>query len=113
MKHVLITLITAGLLLAVVGCSSDEENPQFRVRNERSDKANVQLKTTGGSTININDVTAGQTTTYQSASAGTFVVTAVIQNESVSPTVSFSGGKDKLFTVVILAGNIPTLRIDQ
>ncbi len=100
-------------MFVVMSACSDEEDPQFRIRNERSDKANVQIQTSGGNTININDVGPGQTTSYQPASEGTIVATAVIQNESVSPTATFFGAKDTRPTIVILAGVTPSLRIDQ
>ena len=99
-----------GFLISMIGCA--DEDPQFRIRNERADKANVQLQTSGGNTININDVGAGQTTSYQSAAEGSLTVTAVIQNESVSPTAKFFCGKDMKYTIVIQAGNLPTLRVD-
>lgn len=112
MKRILLALIGAGLLLSLTSCSSDED-PQFRIRNEGSEKANVQVQTSGGNTININDVAAGQTTAYQSAGEGTIVATAVIQNASVSPTVTFFAANDTRSTIVILAGTTPSLRIDQ
>jgi len=93
-------------------CSSADD-PNIRIRNERADKANVQIKTTGDNTININDVTAGQTTTYQSVAEGNVTVTAVIQNESVSPITSFFAAEDMQYTIVILTGDTPILRVDQ
>ena len=48
-------------------------------------KANVQIQTTGGNTININDVESGQTTEYQFVAEGNITATAVIQNETISP----------------------------
>ena len=102
--------IVAGLLLSLIACSS--EDPKFRIYNERADKANVQIQTSGGNTININDVAAGQTTAYQSVAQGTVVVTAVIQNVSASPTAKFFCGKDEQYTIVVQAGTVPTLRVD-
>ena len=113
MKRILLGILSIASVVFISACSSDEPNPEFRIRNERSDKANVQIQTSGGNTININDVQPGQTTTYQSASEGTIVATAVIQNEPVSPTATFFGGKDTRSTVVIQTGNTPSLRIDQ
>jgi len=110
MKNIFQIIIGLGLILLLVGCST--EDPQFRVYNERTDKANVQIQTSGGNTININDVGAGQTTAYQSAAEGTIVVTAVIQNVSVSPTARFFCGKDTKYTIVIQAGINPTIRMD-
>ena len=96
----------------MIGCS-EETDPKFRVRNERSDKANVQFQTSGGNTININEVTAGLTTEYQIVAEGNTIVTAVVQKESVSPSITFFAEKDKRFTIVIQSGIIPILRVDQ
>lgn len=113
MKQLMISMFTLALLISLSACSKDEAAPQFRITNERPDKANVQIQTSGGNTININDVLAGQTTAYQGSSEGTIVATAVIQNESVSPTASFYVWNDTKSTIVIQAGITPTIRIDQ
>ncbi|MDZ7767328.1 MAG: hypothetical protein U5K00_23415 [Melioribacteraceae bacterium] len=99
------------LLIALSSCSDNDTDPKFLIHNERSDKANVQLQTTGGNTININDVEAGKFTEYQIAANGNIVVTAVIQNESVSPTVTFFADNDERYTIVIKTGNPPTLTV--
>jgi len=99
-------------LLTITGCGT-EADPEFRVTNQRVDKANVQVKTSGGNTININDVIQGQLTDYQSTAEGTIIVTAVIQNEPITPTITFTAKKDKSYTIVVVTGNTPTLRIDQ
>ena len=41
-----------------------------------------------------------------------YTVTAVIQNESVSPTVTFTATEDATFTLVVITGATPTLRVD-
>jgi hypothetical protein len=40
-------------------------------------------------------------------------VTAVIQDVSVSPTVSFAAEEDNNYTIVIVNSNPPTLRVDS
>jgi len=112
MKRTLFSILSIAFLLSLSACAK-EEDPQFRIMNQRTEKANVQIQTSGGYTININDVVYGQTSPYQSAPAGNIVATAVIHNESVSPTATFFAGKDSRSTIVILAGDIPSLRIDQ
>jgi hypothetical protein len=112
MKRVLIGLISIAFLMLMYACS-DEADPQFRIKNERTDKVNVQIQTTGGNTININDVESGITTAYQSAPEGDIVVTAVIQNVTTSPTATFFAAKDTRTTIVILAGTVPAIRIDK
>ncbi|PKL87049.1 MAG: hypothetical protein CVV23_17345 [Ignavibacteriae bacterium HGW-Ignavibacteriae-2] len=111
MKNIVGTFLCLALLIAIIGCS-EEVNPKFRVHNERSDKANVQIQTSGGNTININDVEPGQTTEYQFASEGNITATAGIQNESVSPSKTFFASKDTRYTIVIKTGNIPSLGVD-
>ena len=112
MKKILTGIICLTFLFALVSCSEGAD-PNFRIRNDRADKANVQIQTSGGNTINLNDVINGTVTEYKGATKGNITVTAVIQNEAVSPTVTFFAENDESYTVVILAGTIPTLRVDE
>jgi hypothetical protein len=111
-KNIIIGILSLAFIIAIIGCS-EEEDPKFRIRNDRADKANVQIQTTGGNTININDVEAGQTTAFQTAAQGNVTATTVIQNESVSPAVSFYAEKGTRYTIVIQIGNPPVLRVDR
>jgi hypothetical protein len=111
MKKYFLFFAGAVFFLSLFGCA--EEDPQVRIRNERIDKANVQLQTTGGNTVNINDVGSGAVSGYLTVASGNAVATAVIQNVSVSPTVSFMCNMDEKYTVVILNDSIPSLRVDH
>jgi hypothetical protein len=112
MKHFVLFLFVIGLAFSQFGCSSDPEDPpRFRIRNDRTTKANVQIKTSGGNTININDVQAGQTSGYQEAAAGQIEATAVIQGEAVSPTVTFNASTNATYTVVVANATPPTLNV--
>lgn len=108
MKNLLAFLLV--LVLTTLACSS--KPPSIRVSNQRSTKANVQVKLENQNTININDVAGGTTTSYQEISEGAVLVTAIIQNESVSPVISFNADRDKNHTIVVLTSTPPTLRID-
>lgn len=99
------------LVILFVGCSSDP--PSARIRNERSNKSNVQLKQANGSTVNINDVAGGQVTNYQDLVTGRTEVTAVIQDENVSPTTVFQADEDNNYTIVVVNSTPPTLRVDS
>lgn len=101
----------AILAIGLAACS--QEPPEIRIRNDRATKANLQLKTSGGSTVNINDVAPGQLTNYQEVAEGRVEATASIQNESVSPTTTFDAVKDEKYTVVVATGNPPTLRVEK
>lgn len=107
MKALFVILIAAGFLVSLPGCSDDP--PQFRVRNDRPSKANVQVKTSGGNTININDVQPGTVTAYQTAAEGVIEATATIQNETVSPSISFQAGNDGSYTIIVANTTPPTL----
>jgi len=111
MKNLIVVLLSLTFLFSIVSCSEDT-NPNIRIRNERGDKANVQLKTTGGNTININDVMAQQTTEYRTVAEGNVVVTAVIQNMP-TPSATFFAAMNTRYTIVILSGVTPTLRIEE
>ncbi|HOI30475.1 MAG TPA: hypothetical protein PLZ15_12030 [Melioribacteraceae bacterium] len=111
MKKLLSVLLLLGFIMMNVACS--EEPPSIRVKNERSNKANVQIKQSDGNTININDVNWGTTTGYRDVLEGVALATAVIQNETVSPTKSFTITSGTNYTIVITNSNIPELRIDS
>lgn len=104
-------ILFAFLILAgVPGCSN--EPPSLRIFNERSSKANLQIKPDAGNTFNINDVPGGAGTAYQDISAGGYVATATIQNETVSPEVRFVASENNNYTVVVVNSTPPTLRVD-
>jgi starvation-inducible outer membrane lipoprotein len=109
MKHTLMYGVVLGIFILLAGCASDP--PGVRVYNQRLTKANVQIKISEN-TINQNDVFAGSTTSFQNISEGQCVATAVIQDEAVSPAMSFVATNDNRYTIVIVGGNPPTLRID-
>ena len=110
MKKILLYIIVFAFSIAVIGCSTDP--PSVRVHNERTDKANVQIKTIT-TTINQNDVNAGSTTNYQEVTEGSIEATASIQSESVSPTTTFNATNDNNYTIVVVNSNPPTLRVDS
>ena len=107
MKNLIVVLV---LLSSFAGCS--DKPPSVQVANQRTTKANVQFKQANGNTINHNDVAAGTMSNLQDIAEGAIVVTAGIQNEPVSPTTTFNATKDNNYTIVILVGNPPTLRVD-
>ena len=108
--------MTAALVIALLAslqACSDDVDPRFRVRNDRGSKVNMQIKTSGGNTININDVEAAVLTDYHYAAPGTIEATAVIQNESVSPAIGFVAFADESYTIVVVNSTPPTLSIES
>jgi len=109
MKNLIKYLSIITLVLAFIACA--DEPPGMRVKNERTTKANVQIKTVNN-TINHNDVQPGTSTNYQEVSEGAIEVTAEIQNETVTPTKNFNSENNNNYTIVILNSTPPTIRID-
>ena len=109
-----ITLAITVLLITccIAACSTDPDtDPRFRVRNERNGKVNMQVKTSSGNTININDVQGGSTSGYQNTTAGTITATATIQGESVSPTATFNKSMYASYTIAVKNSTPPALEI--
>ena len=110
MKSIIVAVAALGVLSFFTGCSDDP--PSVRVANQRATKANVQFKQANGNTINHNDVASATYSNFQDVAEGAIVVTAVIQEESVSPTTTFNAANNNNYTVVIVSGAPPTLRVD-
>jgi len=114
MPKFILSLLTVSLLAVAAGCSTDPEDspPKFRVSNERTTNASLQVKTSGGNTININNVTPGQITEFSEVAEGVVDVTVTIQGETNAIMGSFMAEKNRSFTVVVANTTPPTLRID-
>ncbi len=110
MKNSIVAIAALAVLSSFIGCSDDP--PSVRAANQRATKANVQFKQANGNTINHNDVTAGAYSNFQTIAEGSIVVTATIQSESVSPSTTFNASNNNNYTVAILSGDPPTLRVD-
>jgi hypothetical protein len=90
-------LITSGLLLiSMEGCKKgcDGEDPRARIVNGSTDKASVQIKTSGGNTVNINDVEAGSASAFSSYAAGETTFTLKISNVDYVKTVTMGNCYD-------------------
>ncbi|MBI5020773.1 MAG: hypothetical protein HZB59_05000 [Ignavibacteriales bacterium] len=111
MKKIINIILTVIFSYLIYGCS--DEPPSVRVYNQHTEKANVQIKTANGNTINHNDVSPGTTTGYRDVAEGNCVATAVIQKDSAAPSVTFKAVNDYNYTVVVVQGNPSYLRIDS
>lgn len=109
MKNLLKFFGVLLLIITFIACS--DEPPSFRVKNERSTKANVQIKTVAN-TENINDVQPGTATNYREVAQGLVEISAEIQNETDEPTGSFTAQENNNYTIVIVNTTPPTIRID-
>jgi len=107
-----ITLLSVILLtVALAACS--EENPSFRVRNDLSNKINVQVKPDVGNTLNLNDVDGGASTGFITISKGGNTVKASIQGESEEPSIEFTAEMDYNYTAVVHNTDPPVMSIES
>ena len=65
--------------LAGIGCGCDGENPSVVLKNNGTGKADIQVKTSGGYAVNINNIQPGTSSTSESFAPGDIVFTIAIQ----------------------------------
>lgn len=80
------TLIVA--LQLITSCKKcKNEDPSARIVNNGTEKASVQIKTTGGNTVNINNIEPGTASPYSSYAPGITTFTIVVGNNELVETV--------------------------
>lgn len=104
----LIILILAGLFaITLNGCKKcKNEDPRARIINNGSDKASVQIKTSGGNTVNINNVDQGTSSAYSSYAAGQ--TTFTIKVNSIDYAYTFVMSECYEYDIAIDSNNIIT-----
>jgi hypothetical protein len=100
MKKVLLLLPLIVLSLAFVGCRKcRNESPRARIVNNGTDKVGVQIQTTGGNTVNINNILSGTSSEYASYAPGLVQFTIAFQ---VANDTSFSVMMDECWEYEIV-----------
>ncbi|WP_426059465.1 hypothetical protein [Hymenobacter sp. B1770] len=75
------TLSASVILLSASGCKKCKgEEPRARITNNGTQKASVQVKTSGGNTININNVDPGTSSDYANYAPGQVTFTITVNN---------------------------------
>ena len=69
----------ASLSLIAIGCGCDGENPSVILTNNGTGKADIQVKTSGGNTININNIQPGTSSASETFAPGDIEFTIAIQ----------------------------------
>ena len=77
-----LALAAGSLSFATSGCSKKckGEDPRARITNNGTQKASVQVKTSGGNTVNINNVDPGTSSDYSNYSPGQVTFTITVSN---------------------------------
>ena len=112
--RVLITLVLIGLTaMAMSSCKKcKNENPRARILNNGTDKASVQIKTSAGNTVNINNVDPGTASAYSSYAAGQIVFTITVK--TINYEKAFNMGQCFDYDIAIDANNnITSTAIDR
>jgi hypothetical protein len=77
-----------SILFTLASCNKcDNEDPRARIINNSNEKASVQIQTSGGNTVNINNIDPGQASAYDSYAPGTVTFTIKIKNVDYAKTV--------------------------
>ena len=63
------------------------EDPRARIINNGTNKASVQIKTSDGNTVNINNVDPGTSSEYASYAPGTVTFTITVNGNNYEKTV--------------------------
>jgi hypothetical protein len=81
LMHRYLYLSLVGILAIFTACSNncDMENPTVRLVNNGDAKADIQIKTSGGNTENINNIQPGSSSPPRSFSPGAIEFTIAIQ----------------------------------
>ncbi|RYM34198.1 hypothetical protein ERX46_09580 [Brumimicrobium glaciale] len=80
-KSVLTLLFTVLFMLTISSCKKcKNENPSARIINNGTEKVSVQIKTSGGNTVNINNVQANTSSKYESYAPGNVTFTIAVDN---------------------------------
>lgn len=101
-----IMALSIGLLLA--GCGCDGEDPSVMLTNNGTGKADIQIKTSGGNTENINNIQPGTSSERRNFKPGNIEFTINIQgvNDPVVYVLHASTCYD--YTVTIRPDNTVT-----
>ena len=81
MKSVIPILLGLVLILGTSSCKKcKNEDPRARIVNNGTEKISVQIQTSGGNTVNINNILTGEISDYASYAAGQIDFTISIGN---------------------------------
>jgi hypothetical protein len=80
-KIIAIFLLVTSVIIFGSCKKCKREDPRARIINNASQKASVQIKTSGGNTVNMNNVQPGTTSDFASYADGDVVFTVTVGNK--------------------------------
>jgi PBP1b-binding outer membrane lipoprotein LpoB len=105
--------ITLAALILIFLASCSPESPRVKVQNQNSQVVDVALKPPSGSTININDVSAGNETSYIEVPSSNYEVDVNVENVSSNITTFFQADEDGNYTIVVSNASPPSVRVNK
>ncbi|MDZ4203400.1 MAG: hypothetical protein U1C46_01160 [Bacteroidales bacterium] len=88
LKISLIILLSTLVFTGLYSCKKcKNEDPSARIINNGTENASVQIKTSGGNTVNINNVAPGTSSPYASYASGIVTFTITVANNNYVETV--------------------------
>ena len=101
-------LFVGFVALATSGCKKcKDEDPRARIANNGTQRASVQVQTSGGNTVNINNIEPGQTSDYANYATGRATFTLKVNNIDYAKSLDVS--KCHEYTVAIDRNNVITV----
>jgi hypothetical protein len=83
LKYLMGIIFGLCLVLSLSNCKKCKgEDPRARIINNSSQKVSVQIQTSGGNTVNMNNVLSGSTSDYSSYAPGDVVFTVSVGNKT-------------------------------
>ena len=90
-KFLLLALLASFFALGASSCKKCKgEDPRARITNNGTQKASVQVKTSGGNTVNINNVDPGTSSDYANYAPGQVTFTITVSNVNYVKTTDIS-----------------------
>jgi hypothetical protein len=91
-NKLLMSLVLAGLIIVSFNsCKKCKgEAPRARIINNGTVEADVQIKTSDGNTVNINNVQPGTASEFKSYAAGEVTFTIVVDKSTAEKTLPMS-----------------------
>ena len=91
MKKLTFVIVAVLIALNITSCNKcDGEDPEARIVNNGTETASVQIKTTGGNTVNLNNIDPGEESEYVSYAPGEVVFTITVKQMELIDTVEMS-----------------------
>lgn len=105
----LLPILFAGLVaVAATGCKKcKDEAPRARITNNGTQRASVQVQTSGGNTVNLNNVDPGVSSDYANYAEGRATFTLKVNNVDYAKTMDV--GKCHEYTIAIDRSNVITV----